>query len=90
MDEKLRLINGSFDLRKNGLVGRLAHRRGAQRGFRWRRLTSEEGAAAVGSDEPVMGSSEVRRLKALAYQILTTFPFSSTIFFPMTILLAKS
>jgi len=31
--------------------------------YRWRRLLSEGGAAAVGSDEPVVGSSEVRRLE---------------------------
>ena len=31
--------------------------------YRWRRLLSEGGAAAVDSDEPVVGSSEVRRLE---------------------------
>ena len=31
--------------------------------YRWRRLMTEGGAAAVGSDEPVVGSSEVRRLE---------------------------
>ena len=31
--------------------------------YRWRRLLTEGGAAAVGSDEPVVGSSEVRRLE---------------------------
>ena len=31
--------------------------------YRWRRLLSEGGAAAVSSDEPVVGSSEVRRLE---------------------------
>ena len=30
--------------------------------YRWRRLMTE-GAAAVGSDEPVVGSSEMRRLE---------------------------
>ena len=29
--------------------------------YRWRRLLTEGGAAAVGSDEPVVASSEVRR-----------------------------
>ena len=29
--------------------------------YRWRRLLSEGGAAAVDSDEPVVGSSELRR-----------------------------
>ena len=31
--------------------------------YRWRRLMSEGGVAAVGSDEPVVGSSEVRKLE---------------------------
>jgi transposase len=31
--------------------------------YRWRRLMAEGGVAAVGSDEPVVGSSEVRRLE---------------------------
>ena len=31
--------------------------------YRWRRLMAEGGAAAVGSDESVVGSSEVRRLE---------------------------
>jgi transposase len=31
--------------------------------YRWRRLMTEGGAAAVGSDESVVGSSEVRRLE---------------------------
>ncbi|QOF75573.1 transposase (plasmid) [Aminobacter sp. SR38] len=31
--------------------------------YRWRRLLTRGGAAAVGSDEPVVGSSEVRRLE---------------------------
>jgi hypothetical protein len=31
--------------------------------YRWRRLLSEGGAAAVSLDEPVVGSSEVRRLE---------------------------
>ena len=30
--------------------------------YRWRRLMTEGGAAAVGSDEPVVGSSEELRL----------------------------
>ena len=36
---------------------------GAELAYRWRRLMSEGGAAAVGSDEPVVGSSEVRKLE---------------------------
>src|SRR5690606_7845666 len=31
--------------------------------YRWRRLLSEGGAAAVGSDEPVVGNSEVKKLE---------------------------
>ena len=31
--------------------------------YRWRRLMSEGGAAAVSADESVLGNSEVRRLK---------------------------
>ena len=31
--------------------------------YRWRRLMAEGGVAAVGSDETVVGSSEVRRLE---------------------------
>ncbi|TIU34877.1 MAG: hypothetical protein E5W38_04055, partial [Mesorhizobium sp.] len=31
--------------------------------YRWRRLLKEGGTAAVGSDESVVGSSEVRRLE---------------------------
>jgi transposase len=31
--------------------------------YRWRRLMNEGGASAVGSDEQVVGSSEVRRLE---------------------------
>ena len=41
--------------RRNGVAPNLL--------FRWRRLMSEGGAAAVGSDEPVVGHSEVRRLE---------------------------
>ena len=31
--------------------------------YRWRRLLSEGGAAAVDSDEPVVGNSEVKKLE---------------------------
>jgi transposase len=40
--------------RRNGVAPNLLYRR--------RRLMSEAGAAAVGSDEPAVGSSQVRRL----------------------------
>ena len=41
--------------RRNGVAPNLL--------FRWRRLLSEGGVAAVGSDEPVIGHSEVRGLE---------------------------
>ena len=41
--------------RRNGVAPNLP--------FRWRRLMSEGGAMAVGSDEPVVGASEVRKLE---------------------------
>ena len=46
-------------------VSSVARRRGVAPNllYRWRRLMTEGGAAAVGSDEPVVGSSEVRRLE---------------------------
>jgi transposase len=60
---KLRIIEESFQpgetvssvARRNGVAPNLL--------YRWRRLLSEGGAAAVASDEPVVGSSEVRRLE---------------------------
>lgn len=61
-EAKLRIIEESFEpgetvsavARRNGVAPNLL--------FRWRRLMSEGGVTAVGSDEPVVGSSEVRRL----------------------------
>ena len=46
-------------------VSSVARRRGVAPNllYRWRRLLTEGGAAAVGSDEPVVASSEVRRLE---------------------------
>ncbi len=41
--------------RRNGVAPNLL--------YRWRRLLSEGGTAAVDSDEPVVGSSELRRLQ---------------------------
>ena len=60
---KLRIIEESFQpgetvssvARRNGVAPNLL--------YRWRRLLSEGGAAAVDSDESVVGSSEVRRLE---------------------------
>lgn len=62
-EQKLRIIEESFEpgetvsavARRNGVAPNLL--------FRWRRLMSEGGVVAVGSDEPVIGSSEVRRLE---------------------------
>jgi transposase len=62
-DAKLRIIEQSFEpgetvssvARRNGVAPNLL--------YRWRRLLSEGGAAAVDSDEPVVASSEVRRLE---------------------------
>ena len=62
-EAKLRIIEESFEpgetvssvARRNGVAPNLL--------YRWRRLLSEGGAAAVDSDEPVVGSSELRRLQ---------------------------
>jgi transposase len=61
--QKLRIIEESFEpgetvssvARRNGVAPNLL--------YRWRRLMSEGGVAAVGSDEPVVGNSEVRKLE---------------------------
>ena len=63
MDEKLRIIEESLEpgetvssvARRNGVAPNLL--------YRWRRLMNEGGVAAVGSDEPVVGSSEVKKLE---------------------------
>ena len=46
-------------------VSAVARRNGAAPNllFRWRRLMDEGGAMAVGSNEPVVGASEVRKLE---------------------------
>ena len=62
-ERKLRIIEESFEpgetvssvARRNGVAPNLL--------FRWRRLMSEGGVTAVGSDEPVIGTSEVRKLE---------------------------
>ena len=71
-EQKLRIIEESFEpgetvssvARHNGVAPNLL--------FRWRRLMSEGGVAAVGSDEPVVGHSEVRLLgrKTMENEIL--------------------
>ena len=62
-DQKLQIIEES--LQPGETVSSVARRRGVAPNllYRWRRLMSEGGAAAVGSDEPVVGSSEMRRLE---------------------------
>ena len=62
-EQKLRIIEESFEAGET--VSSAARRHGVAPNllYRWRRLMSEGGAAAVGSDEPVVGSSEVRKLE---------------------------
>ena len=62
-EQKLQIIEESF--LPGETISSVARRRGVAPNllYRWRRLLTEGGAAAVGSDEPVVGSSEVRRLE---------------------------
>jgi transposase len=62
-EQKLRIIEEGFEPGER--VSSVAGRNGVAPHllYCWRRLLSEGGAAAVGSDEPVAGSSEVRRLE---------------------------
>src|SRR5215207_7137080 len=62
-EQKLQIIEESLEPRET--VSSVARRRGVAPNllYRWRRLMTEGGAAAVRSDEPVVGSSEVRRLE---------------------------
>lgn len=62
-EQKLQIIEESF--LPGETVSSVARRRGVAPNllYRWRRLLTEGGAAAVGSDGPVVGSSEVRRLE---------------------------
>ena len=61
-EQKLQIIEESFE--PGETVSSVARRRGVAPNllYCWRRLMTEGGATAVGSDEPVVGSSEVRRL----------------------------
>lgn len=62
-EEKLRIVEETMQpgetvsavARRNGVAANLV--------FRWRRLMSEGGATAVGSNEPVVGNSQVRKLE---------------------------
>ena len=62
-EAKLRIIEESFE--PGETVSSVARRSGVAPNllYRWRKLLSEGGAAAVDSDEPVVGSSGVRRLE---------------------------
>ena len=62
-EQKLRIIETSYPPGES--VSSVARRHGVAPNllYRWRRLMAEGGVAAVGSDEPVVGSSEVRRLE---------------------------
>ena len=62
-DQKLRIIEASYAPGES--VSSVARRYGVAPNllYRWRRLMAEGGVAAVGSDETVVGSSEVRRLE---------------------------
>jgi transposase len=62
-EQKLQIIEESFQPGES--VSSAARRRGVAPNllYRWRRLMTEGGATAVGSDEPVVGSSEMRWLE---------------------------
>jgi transposase len=62
-EQKLQIIEESFQ--PGETVSSAARRRGVAPNllYRWRRLMTEGGAAAVESDEPVVGTSEMRRLE---------------------------
>ena len=62
-EQKLRIIEVSCQPGES--VSSVARRHGVAPNllYRWRRLMAQGGAEAVGSDEPVVGNSEVRRLE---------------------------
>lgn len=63
-DEKLRILEESLE--PGETVSSVARRNGVAPNLldHWRRLMNVGGVAAVGSDEPVAGSSEVKKLEA--------------------------
>lgn len=63
-EQKLRIIEDSYE--PGASVSEVARRHGVAANllFRWRKLLTDGGAAAVGSDEEVVGASEVRKLEA--------------------------
>ena len=62
-EQKLRIIEASYAPGES--VSSVARRHGVAPNplYRWRRLMTEGGVTVVGSDETVVGSSEVRRLE---------------------------
>ena len=62
-EAKLRIVEETME--PGATVSAVARRNGvaANLVFRWRRLMSEGGATAVGSNEPVVGNSQVRKLE---------------------------
>lgn len=62
-EQKLQIIEESFE--PGETVSSAARRHGVAPNllYRWRRLLSEGGTAAVDSDETVVGSSEVKKLE---------------------------
>lgn len=63
IEQKLRIIEESYE--PGETVSAVARRHGVAANllFRWRRLMTDGGTAAVGSDEEVVGASEVRKLE---------------------------
>lgn len=62
-EQKLRIIEESFESGETASSVARRHSVAPNLLFRWRRLMNEGGVTAVGSDEPVVGTSEVRRLE---------------------------
>lgn len=62
-ETKLRIIEESYE--PGETVSAVARRHGVAANllFRWRRLMADGGTAAVGSDEEVVGASQVRKLE---------------------------
>ena len=63
-EQKLRIIEESY--LPGASVSEVARRHGVAANllFRWRKLLTDGGTAAVGSDEEVVGASQVRKLEA--------------------------
>src|SRR5262245_9745139 len=62
-EQKLRIIEASCEPGESVSSGARRHGVAPNLLYRCRRLMAQGGAAAVGSDEPVVGNSEVRRLE---------------------------